>query len=167
MSLRPTQSSRGHDAGSYSAAAQAARSPAVTGEAGANSAAQGPHVSTGGGAGVKAGAKAAAAAAVAVSGVAPGGVGNRKREYIQGILILTYMPLPRQRVVGVYSGLFFFNARDASLFFFAMQPVLVCLVCGVQPAAPSKTVLPCTAGTFVPSYAHKTGPTRACKQPPP
>lgn len=78
MSLRPTQSSRGHDAGSYSAAAQAARPPVVTGEAGANSAAQGPHVSSGGGAGAKDGAKAAAAAAV--SGGVPGGVGSRKRE---------------------------------------------------------------------------------------
>lgn len=76
MSLRPTQPSRGHDAGSQSAA-QAASVPVVTT---AGAAPQGPHVSAPSSGGQASGNKGpGASGAAAAAGPVPGG-GSRKRE---------------------------------------------------------------------------------------
>lgn len=78
MSLRPTQSSRGHDAGSHSTA-QAALAPVVTAAAGA--VAQGPHVSAAGSGGQANKDPSAASGAAGPAGpMAGGGGGGRKRE---------------------------------------------------------------------------------------
>lgn len=77
MSLRPTQSSRGHDAGSHSAA-QTASVPGVTA---AGAVAQGPHVSAPSSGGQASGNKGpGASGAPAAAGSSAGG-GSRKREW--------------------------------------------------------------------------------------
>lgn len=79
MSLRPTQSSRGHDAGSQSAA-QTASVPGVTA---AGAVAQGPHVSAPSSGGQASGSKGpGASGAPAAAGSSAGG-GSRKREWPQ------------------------------------------------------------------------------------
>lgn len=79
MSLRPTQSSRGHDAGSQSAA-QTASVPGVT-AAGAVS--QGPHVSAPSSGGQASGSKGPGASGASAAAGSSAGGGSRKREWPQ------------------------------------------------------------------------------------